>query len=118
MDIQELEKYYDSINKDYITVRDINWGIKRISEATQRDILALYKQEGTYFYQNVAPKRPNGNTYSKKICNDCIERINNLTINDLEWANANGTMSNSFLAIMNQTLRFNTMNKKYTVYND
>lgn len=114
MNIEELEKYYDKINHNSQLKRDIEWGLRTIPESMQRDLLELYRQEGIYFYQNVAPRNPNGINYSKEVCEQCLDRLEKLAIQDLTWTNVYGTKSNAYLAMMNQTLRFHVANKSFT----
>ena len=52
--------------------------LKSLTEQDRQDLLDLYKQEATYYYTQVAPQ-----VISKFICNDCLVRINRLTINDI-----------------------------------
>ena len=49
--------------------------LKSLTEQDRQDLLDLYKQEATYYYTQVAPQ-----VIGKSICNDCLERINRLTI--------------------------------------
>lgn len=52
--------------------------LKSLTEQDRQDLLDLYKQEANYYYTQVAPQ-----IMDKSICNDCLERINRLTINDI-----------------------------------
>ena len=52
--------------------------LKSLTEQDRQDLIDLYKQEATYYYAQVAPQ-----VISKSICNNCLERINRLTINDI-----------------------------------
>lgn len=114
MDIEELERYYKKINSNPQLKIEIAWGLQTISEATLRDILELYREEGIYFYQNVAPRNPDGNKFSKEVCKQCLDRLEKLTIQDLTWTNVYGSKSNGYLSLMNQALRFHTANKSFT----
>ena len=52
--------------------------LKSLTKQDRQDLLDLYKQEANYYYTQVAPQ-----IMDKSICNDCLERINRLTINDI-----------------------------------
>ena len=52
--------------------------LKSLTEQDRQDLLDLYKQEATYYYTQVAPQ-----VISKSVCDDCLERINRLTTNDI-----------------------------------
>ena len=52
--------------------------LKSLTEQDRQDLIDLYKQEATYYYTQVAPQ-----VMDKSICNDCLVRINRLTINDI-----------------------------------
>ena len=52
--------------------------LKSLTKQDRQDLLDLYKQEANYYYTQVAPQ-----IMDKSICNDCLERINKLTTNDI-----------------------------------
>ena len=52
--------------------------LKSLTEQDRQDLLDLYKQEAIYYYTQVAPQ-----VVSKSVCDDCLVRINRLTINDI-----------------------------------
>ena len=70
-----VEKIRKIITHGNITMDNF---LKSLTEQDRQDLLDLYKQEATYYYTQVAPQ-----VMDKSICNDCLERINRLTTNDI-----------------------------------
>ena len=70
--VEQIRKVISSGN---ITMDEF---LKSLTEQDRQDLLDLYKQESTYYYTQVAPRIINRST-----CNDCINRINKLTTNDI-----------------------------------
>lgn len=70
-----VEKIREVITSGNTTMNNF---LKSLTKQDRQDLIDLYKQEATYYYTQVAPQ-----VVSKSICDDCLERINRLTTNDI-----------------------------------